>query len=76
MLETSWAYRCTPQTTIGETSFNLTYVMDVIIPIEIGESTIRHQLQDLVVNEECLKTEFDLLEELRDKERIREEPVK
>ena len=46
-----------------------------MIPVKIGELTIRHQLQDLKVNEECLKTELDLLEELRDKARIREKAV-
>ena len=74
--ETLWAYKCTPQTTTGETPFNLTYGMDAMIPVEIGELKIRQESQDLKINEECLKTELDLLEELRNKAKIRDETVK
>jgi len=35
-------------------------------------TNIRKQFLDLKMNEECLKTELDLQEELRDKARIRE----
>jgi len=74
--ETLWAYKCTPQTTTGETLFNLTYEMYVMISVEIGEPTLCQELQYLKINEKCLKTELDLLKELRDKARIREETVK
>ena len=36
-----WAYRTTPRSSTGETPFRLTYVMDVIIPVEIGSSSYR-----------------------------------
>jgi len=41
LLEVLWAYRCTPQTSIGESPYNLTYGTDIMLPIEIGEATMR-----------------------------------
>jgi len=35
LLEVLWAYRCTPQSSIGETSYNLTYGTDAMLPIEV-----------------------------------------
>jgi len=46
--------------------------MDAMLPVEIGEATIRRQLRDLSLNNECMKTELDLLDELREKARIKE----
>ena len=48
------------------------------IPIQpnIWEATTRKRLKDLVLNDECMKTEFDLLEELREKAKIKEEACK
>ncbi|XP_047171035.1 uncharacterized protein LOC124839305 [Vigna umbellata] len=39
--EVLWGYRCTPHGTTGETPFNLTYGMDAMLPVEVGEPTIR-----------------------------------
>jgi len=72
LLDVLWAYRCTPQTSTGESPYNLTYGMDAMLPVEIGEATIRRQLRDLSLNNECMKTELDLLDELREKARIKE----
>jgi len=47
-----------------------------MLPVEIGEATIRRKLQYLSLNSECMKTELDLLEELREKARIKEEVFK
>jgi len=38
--EMLWAYKCMPQTTTGETPFNLTYGTDAMIPVEVGEPTL------------------------------------
>jgi len=43
-----------------------------MLPVEIGETTIRRQLRDLSLNNECMKTELDLLDKLREKTRIKE----
>jgi len=72
LLEVLWAYRCTLQTSTGESPYNLTYGTDAMLPVEIGEATIRRQLKDLSLNDECMKTELDFLEELREKARIKE----
>ena len=72
ILEALWAYRCTPQTSTGESPYNLTYGTDAMLSVEIGEATIRRQLRDLSLNNECMKTELDLLDELREKARIKE----
>ena len=36
-----WAYRTTARTPTGETPFRLTYGTKVVIPIEVGMSSIR-----------------------------------
>jgi len=43
-----------------------------MLPVEVGEPTIRREIDNLKLNEECLKTELDLLQEMRDKVKIRE----
>jgi len=72
LLEVLWAYRCTPQTSTRESPYNLTYGTDAMLSVEIGEAIIRRQLRDLSLNNECMKTELDLLDELREKARIKE----
>jgi len=62
LLEVLWAYWCTPQSSTGETPYNITYGMDAMLSVEVGEATLYSQLDDLKINEECMKTEFDLLE--------------
>ena len=76
LLEILWAYRCIPQTSTGETPFNLTYDTDVMLPIEINESTLQRQIEDWNINNECLRTYLDLIEELRERAKIKEEAVK
>ena len=46
LLEVLWAYRCTPQTSTGESLYNLTYGTNAMLSVEIGEATIRRQLRD------------------------------
>ena len=43
-----------------------------MLTVKIGEATTRRQLRDLSLNNECMKTELDLLDELREKARIKE----
>ena len=65
-----------PHLATGETPYNLTYGIDVMQLVEVEESTIRRGLHDLKINEECLRTELDLLQGSRDKAKIREEACK
>lgn len=46
LLEVLWAYRCTPHFSTGETPYNLTYEMNAMLLIEVGEPTIHKQLAD------------------------------
>jgi len=75
LLKVLWAYRCTPQTSMRESPYNLTYGTNAMLPVEIEKATIRRQLRDLSLNCECIKTELDLLEELREKARINKKSV-
>ena len=74
--EILWAYRCTPQTSTGETPFNLTYGTDAMLPVEVSEPTLRRQMEDWNINNECLRTDLDLIEELRERAKIKEAAVK
>jgi len=65
--EILWAYRCTPQTTTDETPFNLTYGTDAMIPVEVNEPTLQRQIEDWNINNKFLRTNLDLIEELRKK---------
>jgi len=70
--EILWAYRCMSQTTTEETPFNLTYGTNTMIPVEINEPTLQRQIEDWNINNECLRTDLDLIEELQKKAKIRE----
>jgi len=66
--EILWAYRCTSQTSTSQTPFNLTHGTDAMLPIEINEPTLQRQIEDWKINNECLRTYLDLIEELRERE--------
>jgi len=70
LLEVLWAYRCTPQFATNEFSFSLVYGAEAMIPVEIGEPSLRHQVCDPNQNQQNLCTHLDLLTELRDKAQI------
>jgi len=44
--------------------------------VEIGEAIVRQQLNDLSLKNEYIKTKLDMLEELREKAKIKEEVCK
>jgi len=76
LVEILWAYRCTPQASTRETPYNLTYGIEAMISVELGESSLRRQLFDLSLNQESLLVGLDLLNELRDKTKVREATCK
>jgi len=39
--------------------------------VEVGETTLCRQLSDLGLNEECMKTELDMLDELQEKSELK-----
>ncbi|XP_019246309.1 PREDICTED: uncharacterized protein LOC109225958 [Nicotiana attenuata] len=40
--EVLWAYRTTPKTSTGETPYSLVYGTDAVIPVEVGEPSLRY----------------------------------
>ncbi|GAU10124.1 hypothetical protein TSUD_420000, partial [Trifolium subterraneum] len=67
----------TPHSTTGETPFRLTYGTEAVIPVEIGEpsSRIEYPLEE-DINDELLREELDLVEELRTGAYLREATLK
>lgn len=61
--EVLWAYRCTPHGTIEETPFNLTYETDAMLPVELGEPSLRRNMDNLNMKNQELRVELDTLEE-------------
>ena len=41
LIEVLWAYRCTPQSSTNVSPFSLVYSADAMIPVEIGEPSLR-----------------------------------
>jgi len=76
LLEVLWASRCTPQSTTQETPYSLTYDTEAMISVEIREPSLCRQTLDLDLNKESLLVGLDLINELRNKCKIREEACK
>nr|KYP33750.1 Transposon Ty3-I Gag-Pol polyprotein [Cajanus cajan] len=60
------AYRCTPQSSTKETPFRLTYGTDAMVPVEVGEPSLRRTQFNEDANGEALNIELDLVEEVRE----------
>ena len=71
LVEMLWAYRCTPQSATNESPFNLVYGAYTMIPVEIGEPSLRRELYNPTHNHQNMATHLDLLPELREKAQIR-----
>ncbi|RDX96690.1 Tf2-9, partial [Mucuna pruriens] len=67
-----WSYHTTPHSTTGETPFRLTYGSDAMIPVEIGEPSPRTALFEPTANEDELRANLDLLQEIREIAHIKE----
>ena len=61
-----WAYRTTVRTPIGETSFNLTYGTEVVIPVKVRLTSLRREFFDEQSNNDQLKLNLDCLDEVKD----------
>ncbi|XP_019230863.1 PREDICTED: uncharacterized protein LOC109211746 [Nicotiana attenuata] len=66
-----WAYRTTPKTSIGETTYSLVYGTDAVILIEVGESSLRYSHESGPRNDESRRQDLDEAEERRDMAYIR-----
>ncbi|GKV25969.1 hypothetical protein SLEP1_g35338 [Rubroshorea leprosula] len=66
-----WAYRTTSRTATGETPYHLAFGTETVIPIEIGVPSFRVTHFDEGRNGELLRENLDLLDEVREKARLR-----
>ena len=71
-----WAYCTTHRTTTGETPFSLAFGTEAVIPVEIGEPTLRVEYYDEKTNNSRLQANLDLLEEKREVAYVRAEAYK
>ena len=60
-----WAYRTTVRTPTGETPFRLTYKSEAVIPAEVGIISYRVHNHDENRNDEAMRLQLDLMDELR-----------
>jgi len=58
--------------TTQETLYSLKYDTEIMTPVEVGDPSVKRQLFDLSLNQESLAVGLDLMNELRDKSKIRE----
>ena len=61
-----WAYRTSPRTSTGETPFKLAYGTEAMLPIEVGSPSYRAITFEEGANEEGIRTNLELIEEVRD----------
>ncbi|RDX82514.1 Tf2-11, partial [Mucuna pruriens] len=71
-----WSYHTTPHSTTGETPFRLTYGSEAMILVEIGEPSPRTALFESTMNEEELRANLDLLQEVWEIAHIKEYAAK
>ncbi|KAL0386417.1 UNVERIFIED_CONTAM: hypothetical protein Slati_4546300 [Sesamum latifolium] len=60
-----WAYRTTSWRSTGESPFSLVYGTEVVVPVEIGEKTLRVQRYEPTSNSSERHVDLDLIQELR-----------
>ena len=60
-----WAYRTTTRTPTGETPFRLMYGSKVVIPAEVGLTSYRVHIHDENRNDEAMRLQLDLVDEIR-----------
>ena len=60
-----WAYRTTARTPTGKTPFRLTYGSEAVIPTEVRITSYRVHNHDEKRNDEAMRLQLDLTDELR-----------
>ncbi|GKV11500.1 hypothetical protein SLEP1_g22757 [Rubroshorea leprosula] len=66
-----WSCRTTPSLATGETPFSLAYGAEAVIPVEVGLPSVRSDRHDDLNNEQLLRENLDLVEEIRERSRMR-----
>ncbi|XP_070026488.1 uncharacterized protein [Nicotiana sylvestris] len=69
--EVLWSYRTRPKTSICETPYSLVYGTDAVIPVEVGEPSLRYSNESGPNNDESRIQDLDEVEERRDMAHIR-----
>ncbi|XP_019254978.1 PREDICTED: uncharacterized protein LOC109233548 [Nicotiana attenuata] len=69
--EVLWAYRTTPKSSTRETPYSLVYETDAVIPVEIGEPSLRYSHTSGADNDESKLQDLEEAEERRDMAHIR-----
>ena len=59
-----WAYRTTTRTRTGETPFRLAYGSEAVIPIEVGLTSYRVVNHNEGKNDETMRLQLDLVDEV------------
>ena len=65
LLSVLWAYRMTARTPTRETPFRLAYGSEAIIPAEVRLTSYRGDNHDERRNDEAIRLQLDLLDEVR-----------
>ena len=60
-----WAYQTIARTPTGETPFRLVYESEAVIPAEVGLTSYRVDHHDEQRNDEAMRLQLDLLDEVR-----------
>ncbi|RDX82777.1 Gypsy retrotransposon integrase-like protein 1, partial [Mucuna pruriens] len=71
-----WSYHTTPHSTTKETPFRLTFDIEAMIPVEIREPSPQTTMFELSENEEELRANLDMLQEIREIAHVREYAIK
>ena len=66
-----YAYRTTPRRSISKTLFSMTFWAEVVIPMEVGLSSMRVACFSLYNNNAYMTEQLDLLEENQEMAKIR-----
>ncbi|GKV42983.1 hypothetical protein SLEP1_g50332 [Rubroshorea leprosula] len=66
-----WSCRTTPSSATGKTPFSLAYGAEAVIPVEVGLPSDRAGRHDDGNNEQLLRENLDLVEEVREMSRMR-----
>jgi len=71
LLGVLWAYQTTSKSSMGEKPFSLIYGAEALIPVEVGEPTLRYFRADEETNNKALLVKLELFDERRDLAHIR-----
>ncbi|XP_009621359.2 uncharacterized protein [Nicotiana tomentosiformis] len=66
LLGVLWAYQTMTKSSTGEIPFSLVYDAEALIPVEVGELTLRYFRMDEEATNEAMMVQLELLDERRD----------